>query len=77
MGSETTIKGHLYEEWPGLVAVILRAEQVLVWWRLEQESSNLYRFLAWDGTDVWMIEDETLERIVTKVYDRLEDYDGR
>ena len=52
-----------------------KLDKYLMWWRLEQESINLFRFLAWDGTEIWMIEEEELPACIEKVMKRFMDYD--
>jgi hypothetical protein len=60
-----------------------KLDKYLVWWRLEQESCNiqglpaapLFRFLANDGTEIWMIEDEELLLCISKTLERMEDYE--
>jgi len=52
-----------------------KLDKYLVWWRLEQESINLFRFLASDGTEIWMIEDEELPLLIGKTMERMADYE--
>jgi hypothetical protein len=52
-----------------------KLDKYLVWWRLEQESCNCFRFLAWDGTEIWMIEEEELPLCISKTLERMEDYE--
>lgn len=54
-----------------LEELITKANEHLTWWRLEQECSNLFRFLAWDGQEIWMIEEEKLADCVQKALTRL------